>query len=669
MNFKPTYHHHNVKDAEPILASGTRAPDKRQISIRWLAGVILTGLTSVALMGIALFAALDGKEQLALPATSLTSNALDVEELTPGEKTARLRSTILANREPDKLLMDVPTLETDGDQQFVRSRPFVKVSMPLAANYLIEEEYPTFDPLQIFATKTSSGPNNFRSTDIYGAKLESEIALKTLPFPLNRGEYPFAASISAEEAEEIVRTTGSILIEPDSQITALHYVDPRRFGQETTSIFDFTEGLNARIVAENVTISSYLPDQIERPEFFEDMRAIRTMSSLNDIMIEAGYSQQQIAPFLETIGDRMDTSQMPPGTSLRIAVEQTSTFTDIVRLSVYNQNQHVFTIARDDQGLHEFTDAPEYSPTVAAFLDDTPNILPQATELPTIHDGIYRAGLSYGMTQPMIQQLLKMLAPHVDFNAKVHPTDSVDVFFSVTDESTRATDDSELLFVSAKFGDDEALKFYRFTHPETDSVSYYRENGQSAKKFLLRNPAPTARFLSAFGMRRHPITGRMRMHAGVDWAAPRGTPILASGDGTVLKAGWNSGGYGRQTLIQHANGYVSSYSHQTRIADGVVEGARVKQGQIIGFIGSTGLSTGPHLHYELIVNGTKVDPLRVRLPEGTALDGDVLAQFYTERQKINELLDIEDSNLQLAQNQPAVNIIPIPAAPSSTISN
>lgn len=668
MNFSRTYHHHNIKDDAPILASGARAPDKRQVSFRWLTGVFLTAITSISLMGVALFAALDGKEQLALPAVSIASTGLEINESEPLEKTSRLRTTTLANRETDKLLMEVPTLETDGDQQFVRPRPFVLISMPLAANYLIEEEYPTFDPLQIFATDTSVGPNNFRSADIYGAKLESEIALKSVPFPLNRGEYPFAASISADEAEETVRTTGSILIEPDSQITALHYVDPRRFGQETTSLFDFTAGLNARIVAENVTISSYLPDEVERPEFFEDMRAIRTTTALANIMREAGYSEQQIAPFLETIGDRIDTNELPPGTSLRIAVEQTKATTKLVRLSIYDQNKHILTIAQNDDGSYAFTNAPEYSPSVAAFLDDTPNILPQATDLPTIHDGIYRAGLSYGMTQPMIKQLTKMLAPHVDFNANVQPTDAIEVFFSVTDESARATDNSELLFVSAKFGD-QALKFYRFSHPQDNSIGYYSENGQSAKKFLLRNPTPTARFLSAFGMRRHPITGRMRMHSGVDWAAPRGTPILASGDGTVIKAGWNSGGYGRQTLIQHANGYVSSYSHQTRIADGVVEGARVQQGQIIGFIGSTGLSTGPHLHYELIVNGTKVDPLRVRLPEGNTLEGDVLAQFYTERQKINELLDIEDSNVELARTQPAINLIPIPAAPSSSISN
>jgi murein DD-endopeptidase MepM/ murein hydrolase activator NlpD len=115
---------------------------------------------------------------------------------------------------------------------------------------------------------------------------------------------------------------------------------------------------------------------------------------------------------------------------------------------------------------------------------------------------------------------------------------------------------------------------------------------------------PNGRFTSGFGMRRHPILGYSRMHTGVDWAAPRGTPIIASGNGVVKSAGW-SGGYGRQVIIRHANGYETSYSHQNAIADGVSQGARVRQGQVIGYVGATGLATGNHLHYELHVNGSR----------------------------------------------------------------
>jgi murein DD-endopeptidase MepM/ murein hydrolase activator NlpD len=145
-------------------------------------------------------------------------------------------------------------------------------------------------------------------------------------------------------------------------------------------------------------------------------------------------------------------------------------------------------------------------------------------------------------------------------------------------------------------------------------------------------------FGSPFGGRRHPILGYVRMHTGVVWRAPRGSPILAAGNGVVEKAGW-ANGYGNQTIIRHANGYQTSYNHQNAIASGITPGTRVRQGQLIGYVGSTGLSTGPHLHYEVIVNGAKVDPMRIRMPQSQSLNGKQLEVFMRERNRIDQLLD------------------------------
>jgi murein DD-endopeptidase MepM/ murein hydrolase activator NlpD len=256
--------------------------------------------------------------------------------------------------------------------------------------------------------------------------------------------------------------------------------------------------------------------------------------------------------------------------------------------------------------------------------------------LPTAYDGIYRAAYSYGLNRDMTRQLIRLLAADVDFQSRLNPTDRIEVFFSNPDEDDNATDDSELLYVSATFGS-TTRNFYRFEY-EDGSADYFDEEGRSARPFLLRNPVPNGRFTSGFGSRRHPILGRMRAHTGVDWAAPRGTPIIAAGNGVVEEAGW-SGGYGRHTVIRHANGYVSSYSHQHAFAEGIKVGARVRQGQVIGYVGSTGLSTGNHLHYELIVNGTKVDPMRVRLPQNRSLEGEQLEAFQYERERIVALLN------------------------------
>ena len=154
----------------------------------------------------------------------------------------------------------------------------------------------------------------------------------------------------------------------------------------------------------------------------------------------------------------------------------------------------------------------------------------------------------------------------------------------------------------------------------TGLVDYYDETGKSAKKFLVRKPVLAGIMRSGFGLRRHPILGYTKMHTGVDWAAPSGTAIYASGNGVVEKAGLESG-YGKYIRIRHNNGYETAYGHMTAFARGVDEGTRVRQGQVIGFVGSTGLSTGSHLHYEILVNGRFVDPMRIKLPRGRVLEG------------------------------------------------
>jgi murein DD-endopeptidase MepM/ murein hydrolase activator NlpD len=267
--------------------------------------------------------------------------------------------------------------------------------------------------------------------------------------------------------------------------------------------------------------------------------------------------------------------------------------------------------------------------------------------LPSVYDGIYRAAFSYGMSKDMTKSLIKLLASDVDFQSRLNSSDRLEVLFSEPNGDDQASDDSQLLYVSATFSG-TTRNFYRFQLND-GSFDYFDEEGRSSKQFLLRNPLPNGTFRSGFGARRHPILGYTRMHTGVDWAAPTGSPIIAAGNGVVEKAGW-AGGYGKQTIIRHPNGYETSYNHQSGFASGIVPGAKVRQGQVIGYLGSTGLATGPHLHYELMVNGTKVDPMRVRLPLGKVLKGDDLVAFKGERERIDDLLkeDKKTASLKVA---------------------
>ncbi|WEX76768.1 M23 family metallopeptidase [Sinorhizobium numidicum] len=636
----------SLGDQPPILADGRRAPDRREISMRWLTGTFLTGITSSLLMGVALFAALDGRQQLAIPAEAFA--ALDPAARGPtstAKRGGRILSPNIVAKPADKTIMEVSTMIHDGEKEVVRRQPFVHVKMALAANHQTAEDYPAFDPLAIFSTEEADAEAApaAKTGTIYGSDVESEVALKTADFPLNGSGFTFGASMSLDEVEENVRTNGSVLTEGNTQVASLFYVDPQRFASDTNDL-DLIQGLSARVVEENMSVSAYENITKQSTEYADDVIPVRRATPIATAMENAGYAKAQAEDAAGYLEAALGANELATGDVLRIGIIQKGEEARIVRATIYSRNRHVLTMAVDDRGRFVPGAEPPKLDAVATAFDDTgtPTIT-SGHDLPRVYDGIYRAALSYGMNADMVALVVKLLASNVDFQAQLKPMDSLEAFFSVTDESGQATDESELLYVKAKFGDAET-RFYRFQDPDDNSIDYFDKDGKSIRQFLLRNPVPNGHFRSGFGMRRHPILGFSRMHTGVDWSAPRGTPIIAAGNGVVEKAGWDSGGYGNQTLIRHANGYVSSYNHQSAIAKNVKPGAKVVQGQVIGWVGTTGLSTGPHLHYELIVNGNKVDPLRIRLPGGKSLGGDALAKFEKERERIDELLGKDDAS-------------------------
>ncbi|MBB4065088.1 M23 family metallopeptidase [Gellertiella hungarica] len=636
----------SLGDAPPILADGRRAPDRREISLRWLAGTFLTGVTSSILMGVALFAALDGRQQLAIPAEAYAKTEAAVKTETT-KQGGRLIPATIAPRATDKKILEVATLVKEGDQEVVRRQPFALVKMSLANAPTTQEDYPAFDPLAVMSSDDKE-PEVPRAGVIYGSDVESEVSLKTEDFPLSRSEYAFAEPMSADEIEENVRTNGSVLTDGDSQVSALYYVDPQRFAADDEDVALAT-GITAQVIEQNMSTAE--PESVtpQSPEFADDIIAIHRDTAISDAMVEAGYPGDQAKQVEQALSDLRSTPEVEEGDVLRIGLLQKGEKATIIRASVYRDGAHAATVAVDDrQHLVEASEPPMLDAVRTAF-DDDAVVTTSDDNLPRVYDGIYRAALSYGMGQSMTSRVIKLLASSVDFQARLRPTDTLQAFFSVDRETGRADANSELLYLHAKFGDADA-RLYRFQDPEDGSVDYYNEDGKSLKQFLIRKPVPNGIFKSPFGMRRHPILGYMKMHTGVDWAAPSGTPIIAAGDGIVEKAGWDSGGYGNQTLIRHANGYVSSYNHQSAIAKGVKKGVRVHQGQIIGWVGTTGESTGPHLHYEMIVNGTKVDPLKIRLPGGKSLEGPSLARFQEERKRIDALLAKDGKQEQLASN-------------------
>lgn len=624
----------------PILADGRRAPDRREISVRWLSGTFLTGITSSVLMGVALFAALDGRQQLAIPAEA--SAAIPDHDNDSVQRGKRLLGGKIVAMPTDRKIMEVSTVVHEGNRELVRRRPFAHVKMNLAADHVAPETYPKFDPLAIFASSEAPPPPASRTGLIYGSNVESEVSLQTVAFPTSGSSYSYAAPMTLEEVEENVRSNGSVLTAGDAQLSALYYVDPQRFS--TNEDVDLTPGLTARVVEENMSVTAPEPITPHTREYADDIIPVRRPMSIAEAMTQVGYPESKAKEISGYLQARLGSDKLGPGDVIRIGVIQEGQMVMVVRASLYQHGQHRVTVGLDDNSRFVDADEPAMLDAVASAFSDQPAQITAGRDLPSVYDGIYRAALSYGMSTDMTALLVKLLASNVDLQAQLRSTDKIEAFFSVTDSKGQASKDSELLYVNAHFGDTDT-RFYRFQNADEDnSIDYFDQDGRSIRQFLLRSPVPNARMTSGFGMRSHPILGRALMHTGTDWAAPRGTPIIATGNGIVEKAGWDSGGYGNQTLIRHANGYVSSYNHQSAIARGVREGAKVTQGQVIGYVGSTGQSTGAHLHYELIVNGTKVDAMKVRLPGGKSLEGKALARFEDERKRIDTLLNTQASN-------------------------
>jgi murein DD-endopeptidase MepM/ murein hydrolase activator NlpD len=197
----------------------------------------------------------------------------------------------------------------------------------------------------------------------------------------------------------------------------------------------------------------------------------------------------------------------------------------------------------------------------------------------------------------------------------------------------------------------QTKRYYRFQLGDENVVDFFDELGKSNRKFLVRKPIAEGQLRSTFGLRYHPILRYSRMHTGIDWSNRIGTPIVAAGDGRIRSAGWDSG-YGRRVEIEHQYNFVTTYSHLSGFARGIRDGVRVRQGQVIGYLGNSGLSTGPHLHYEVMINENFVDPLAIKLPRNRELDTAQLAGFHRSRERIEDLIRKAPTTTRLAERVP-----------------
>jgi murein DD-endopeptidase MepM/ murein hydrolase activator NlpD len=624
--------------------------DRRRVSVQWFSGTILTGVCGAALMGGAVFASLDGETNFAtIPerVENTLRGAINAIGLVANRKTDRLPPAGEASGA--RQTIRISKMVRVGDREVVRVRPYVRVSANLS---LAATEYaasvPPFNAQKLLA---QAGADGVPTEDQAGAEPDAEVSYVTRDLaPMLSGRVKVGGAPPIDEIIARVRDTANWTGSTTTryQLASLPPAGaPMAYAADGTP--DPYAGFETRIIPENITLLPKTGSQITGGNAWnERFVTVKKGESIAVILKELGATAEEIAAIASALGPRGRVNGLKEGQKLRILAATTESAQRLqpIRVIVLGDGTIDAVVALSDRGRYVAVDVASMNTAVADAGEDEED----DGKGMRLYQSIYETALRNQIPRSVIESLIRIYSYDVDFQHKAQPGDSFDVVYTADEDAANTENKTDVVFAALTVGG-EVRKYYRFQTGDDGIVDFYDETGKSAKKFLVRKPLATGLMRSGFGARNHPLLGYYKMHTGVDWAAPLGTAIYASGNGVVDKVGWEAG-YGKYVRIKHANGYETAYGHMTAFARSTQPGARVRQGQIIGYVGSTGLSTGPHLHYEILVNGRFVDPLRVRLPRGRVLDGPVLAAFEKDRAEIDGIITRSNPRVASQQSQP-----------------
>jgi murein DD-endopeptidase MepM/ murein hydrolase activator NlpD len=638
----------------PLSVDGSEAAviDRRRVSVQWFSGTILTGLCGAALIGGAVFASLDGEMTFAkMPervegalrgafgANDKTASLRKGDRLPPpGEATAA------------RNVVRVSTATRVGNRDVMRVRPFVRIAGNLSMTTSdLSAKIPPFNAQRMLsdvgspAPAAADGPN---AAD--AAEPDAEVSFVTKDLAPILPKAKLAAVVALDEVLMRVRDASNWHGNGSGvRYAALANATADASGTQSDlkmayategSVADPYAGFETRVVPENVTLLAKTKDQATggNPSG-ERVHMVKKGDTVTSVLRDQGATPEEAKAIAATLGARGRDGGLKEGEKLRILMAPAGPGQRLqpYRVVVANDTAVEAVAALSDLGKYVAVDVQSMN-TVTETADNSDDEDDDGSGV-RLYQSIYETALRNKVPAGVIEDMVRIYSYDVDFQRKVQPGDSFDVFYAGEDEGTNVTEKPEVLFASLTVGG-ETKKYYRFQTPDDAVIDYYDETGKSAKKFLVRKPVNNAIMRSGFGIRRHPILGYVKMHTGVDWATPYGTPIFASGNGVVEKAEWE-GGYGKYVRIKHNNGYETAYGHMSAFAKGMEPGKRVRQGQVIGFVGSTGQSTGAHVHYEILVNGRFVDPMRIKLPRGRSLEGPLLTGFEKERDRLDAMMN------------------------------
>ena len=560
-------------DAPPL--TGERGlPDRRAVSIRWMAGTILIGAAAVVLLGGALRGAFGYRTRFAAsPVVSgprVTGQVVD--EARRGDRLDR-RPGSPGN--PSAL-----KIEQLSDAGSVRR--FTRVSARLAE---IDPE-----PEQDHRRET---PADGKDEQRASTQLPSELPSIIRGGPSRRG-LPGGTSAYAD-VEDV----------PHS---------PAPIGD-----------------AVNVTSLPKSPSSSRHYRHVIVARSGDTLSAILRALAAAAEDAPAILAAFPSTGRQQTLSGGEKITVIEQDGDAGAPRGHVAKVSIERAGSSVSAVGRTDVGQYQAI-VPE-QPEAAASGGRQPrqSIDTHAVPGETLRDGLNALARSNHVDEGIVAELMRLCGRDFDLDEPLGDADVAEIIYAPNDIGQ-----PELVFIDLAAGG-QTRRYYRFTAPDDGSSDFYDEDGQSITKFLLRKPVVSGRLGDGFGWRIHPILGDRRFHEGVDFAAPYGSPIAAAGAGVVETEGYERG-YGKYIRVRHDRGYETTYAHIASVPSGLKVGDRVRQGETIAYVGSTGLSTGPHLYYEVRINGRNVDPLRMKLSGGRVLQGDLLGAFDRQRDSIDQLV-------------------------------
>jgi murein DD-endopeptidase MepM/ murein hydrolase activator NlpD len=627
----------DVGDDPPLFVDGGPADiiDRRRVSVQWFSGTVLTGLCGAALMAGAVYASLDGETYFASgperiqSVTRATSGTTFGARLAAGARKSD-RLPLAGEINSARNVVRVSTTTRAGDREMVRVRPYIRVASNLSLTVSeLSANIPAFNPQRLL-TEAAGGAVPAED-GAAGAEPDPEVSFVTRDLVSVLPKVRVAALVPVEDVVARVRDAATwdggaaarptLASLPTGPLGYAPAVDPYR-------------GFEARIVPENVTLFPKTATQTTGGSSWNERSVVvKKGESVSSILRDLGATPDEIKGFVGALGPRGRDGGVKEGQKLRILLSAAAVGQRLqpVRVMVMGDSAIEAVAAQSDTGKYVAVDVQQIGTGVQEAEEDDEN----DSNAVRLYQSLYETALRNQVPRPVIEDLVRVYSYDVDFQRRTQPGDSFEVFYAGDDDPT-ADSKSDVLYASLTVGG-ETKKYYRYLTNDDGAIDYYDETGKSAKKFLVRKPVIAGIMRSGFGFRKHPILGYLKMHTGVDWAAPNGTPIYASGNGVVEKAGWESG-YGKYVRLRHTNGYETAYGHMSGLARGIKPGVRVRQGQVIGYVGSTGLATGAHLHYEIMVNSHFVDPMRIKLPRGRVLEGPMLAGFDKERERIDGIM-------------------------------